>query len=226
MTPSPASADAHDLLPAASPADAARSGLYALLAGWLLAPDAWALEAVRRLLPWTEGDDSRLARAWHTLAQRCAHCTPQALASEHAQLFIAAGNPAVDPYQSRYFHGCLMDRSLAALRSDLRALGLVRSEGLHELEDHLGALCESMQLLIHTGQPPQRQAWFFERHLAGWYAACLDDIAQHPQAQAYRDFAALARAFLDEEAQVLRLEQDEPEPADPAAPTLTTTPSA
>lgn len=195
--------------------DAARAGLYALLAGWLLGPDAWALDAVRRLLPWTAEDDSPLARAWIALAHRSHDMTPQELADEHARLFVAAGTPAVDPYQSRYLHGCLMDRSLVALRHDLGRLGLARSEGWRELEDHLGALCESMQLLIDQGQPLPVQARFFERHLAPWYADCLADIADSPHAAAYRDFAALARAFLDEEAQALRLELDERTDPDP-----------
>ena len=75
-----------------------------------------------------------------------------------------------------------------------------------EFEDHLGALCETMRVLIQGGPGmPARglavQKTFFEAHIRPWYAACLADIAASPDANFYRIVAGVVDAFLSIEAQ-------------------------
>ena len=81
------------------------------------------------------------------------------------------------------------------------SLGIAHRCGTGLPEDHLGALCEVMRLLIvgAGGLPPQplaRQRWFFERHLDGWTDRCLDDIAAAEPAAFYRRVASFVRALL------------------------------
>jgi TorA maturation chaperone TorD len=178
-----------------TPQEQERADAYALVAALLQAPDpAWLAQLAAA--PAGSGADpwARLVAA----ARRCG----QTVADEYAALFLATGNPLLNPYASWYLAGCLMDKPLAKLRQDLRTLGLARAGGVTELEDHLGALCETMHLLVRRGEPAQQQA-FFERHLANWYAACLADLRSAPPANFYRAVADLAEAFLDLECELL-----------------------
>jgi TorA maturation chaperone TorD len=128
------------------------------------------------------------------------------VAEEFDALFISIGSPPVNPYGSRYLSGYMNDTPLAELRTDLVQLGVRRVRGIAEFEDHLGALCETMRVMI-TGapgirrQPVERQQQIFEAHIAPWYARCLDDIASAQGANYYRLVARLAGAFLAIEAE-------------------------
>lgn len=73
----------------------------------------------------------------------------------------------------------------------------MRAPGVTELEDHLGALCETMRVLIERGAPRAVQQDFFSRHLAAWATQCLQDIAAAPGADFYRALAAFAQAFFE-----------------------------
>jgi TorA maturation chaperone TorD len=175
-----------------------RADVYALLAALLLRPDAPLLEALAALPPAPEAQEP-IDVAWNALLAAARRCGNAALA-EYDALFVAAGTPRLNPYQCYYLAGWLMDKPLAALRDDLRALGLARAPGATELEDHLGALCETMRVLIETGRPAAVQHGFFTRHLAGWSARCLQDIATAPGADFHRALAAFAEAFFELEA--------------------------
>jgi TorA maturation chaperone TorD len=95
---------------------------------------------------------------------------------------------------------------LAELRHELARLRLARAPGAGDFEDHLGALCETMRVLV-AGAPgvPRRpldvQKAFFENHIRPWYAACLADIDGAAPANFYRVVARVADAFLSIEAQ-------------------------
>jgi TorA maturation chaperone TorD len=180
------------------PEEQDRADVYGLLATLLLGPEAQLVDALAAMPP--NHDESAPGRAWQLLLE-AARIGPAAVRDEYDALFIAAGTPRLNPYQCYYLAGWLMDKPLAALRHDLRQLGLERLAGATELEDHLGALCEAMRVLIEKGTPPHAQQDFFERHLAGWSAACLDDIANAPGAAFYRALALFAEAFLELESQ-------------------------
>jgi TorA maturation chaperone TorD len=80
-----------------------------------------------------------------------------------------------------------------------------------ESEDHLGALCETMRVLIAGGpgirrQPLAQQKAFFEARIASWYARCLDDMAHAEGANFYRPIAAFVAALLTIEAEAFAVE--------------------
>lgn len=186
-----------------------RADGYALLAQLLLEPDP-SLIAALALAPHDSTDPAALAQAWSALVHAAARRGP-AIRAEYRDLFISTGTPRLNPYECQYRAGCLMDKPLAALRDDLSALGLARSDSATELEDHLAALCETMHLLVRRGDAPAERS-FFERHLAGWYGACLRDIREAPGADFYRAVAIFAQAFLEREAQALAPEVPPAEP--------------
>ena len=193
--------------------DQARADLYALLARLLLrAPDAGLLDALSHADPIVSaGVDPALEQAWEALTLGSGVMDPDAVSEEFDALFISIGSPPVNPYGSRYLSGFMNDTPLAELRGALIRFGIRRMQGVGEFEDHLGALCETMRVLI-TGapgiarQPVERQQAFFDAHIAPWYARCLDDIAAAEGSNYYRLVARLAGAFLDIEAQAFAVE--------------------
>jgi TorA maturation chaperone TorD len=188
--------------------DQARADLYALVARLLLAPpDAALLAGLAAADPILGSHDERaLEDAWEKLVLAAGVVTADAVSDEFAELFISTGTPPVNPYGSVYLSGFLNDTPLAALRADLARLRLARAPGVGEFEDHLGALCETMRVLVAGGpgvppQPLARQMAFFDAHIKPWYTACLADIAGADGANFYRLVAAFAAAFLAIEAQ-------------------------
>ena len=188
--------------------DQARADLYALLARLLLAPpDAALLEALASSAPIVaQGGDPALERSWEHLTLASSVMDAGAVALEFDTLFVSIGTPPVDPYGSRYLAGFMNDTPLAELRADLARLGLRRVRGVGEFEDHLGALCEIMRLLVAGGPgiarvPVEAQQAFFSRHIAPWFERALDDIAGADGANYYRLVARLGVAFLALEAQ-------------------------
>lgn len=188
------------------PGEQDRADVYALLAGLLLSPDDAFVEGLGRL-PQVRAD-GRFAQAWNALLQGARRGGP-AVREEFDALFIAPGTPRINPYQCYYVAGWLMDKPLAGLRQDLQELGLARASGATELEDHLGALCETMHLLVRS-QPLAVQQRFFARHLAGWATDCLRDLACASGADFYRAVAAFAEAFLALEAQAFAIDETTP----------------
>lgn len=173
--------------------DQERADLYGLLAALLLGPDAGLVRAIAALPP-GEAEGDAFACAWDAVLE-AARRRGDAVLEEYDALFVAPGTPRLNPYQCFYRDGCLMDKPLAQLRDTLRTLGLQRAPGATELEDHLGALCETMRLLIETRRPRSVQQGFFEGQMAGWSQRCLHDMASAPGADFYRALAGFAGAF-------------------------------
>jgi TorA maturation chaperone TorD len=188
--------------------------LYALLARLLLAaPGEELLGALGAADPIrAERGSHALEEAWLKLTLAAAVTDADAVADEFDALFISIGTPLLNPYESRYLSGFINDSPLAILRDDLGMLGLGRARGAGDFEDHLGAMCETMRVLI-TGapgiarQPVMRQKWFFERHVAPWAAPCLADIANAPGASFYRLVAGFALAFFTIEGEAFAFEE-------------------
>jgi TorA maturation chaperone TorD len=187
--------------------DQARADFYALLARLMLAPpDSGLLAALAAADPVSAEGEFALEDAWLKLTQAASVVDAGAVADEFAQLFISMGDPLLNPFGSFYITGHLNDVPLVQLRHDLARLGLARAPGVGESEDHLGALCETMRVLVQGApriprQPLLAQKAFFEAHLKPWYAACLADIANAEGANFYRVVAGVADAFLSIEAQ-------------------------
>jgi TorA maturation chaperone TorD len=188
--------------------------LYALLARLLLAaPGEELLGALGGADPIrAEQGSHALEEAWLKLTLAASVTDADAVADEFDALFVSIGTPLLNPYESRYLSGFINDSPLAVLRDDLGILGLGRARGAGDFEDHLGAMCETMRVLI-TGapgiarQPVMRQKWFFERHVAPWAARCLADIANAPGASFYRLVAGFALAFFAIEGEAFAFEE-------------------
>jgi TorA maturation chaperone TorD len=190
--------------------DQARADFYALIARLLLAPPkADLLAALAAAEPIRADGLAEAGRAledgWLKLTQAASVMDAEAVSEEFAALFFSTGNPLINPNGSFYVTGHLNDVPLAELRQDLARLRIARARGVGEFEDHLGALCETMRVLI-TGAPGiarqslDEQQHLFTAHIQPWYAACLLDIAAAAPANFYRVVAAFAGAFLAVEA--------------------------
>jgi TorA maturation chaperone TorD len=193
--------------------DQARADLYALAARLLLAPpDAGLLAGLAHADPIeSSGEYYQLADAWEKLVLASSVMDADAVAEEFEALFISSGTPALNPYGSLYLAGFMNDTPLAELRADLAAFGIGRVRGVFESEDHLGALCETMRVLIAGGpgirrQPLGRQKTFFESRIAPWYARCTKDIQNAEGANFYRLVAAFVTALLAIEAEAFAVE--------------------
>jgi TorA maturation chaperone TorD len=222
VLPSPAAPDAARPPDAAAisvalplaPEDQARADLYALAARLLLAPpDAALLAGLAGADPIAaSGGDYALADAWEKLVQAASVMDPAAVAEEFDALFISSGTPALNPYGSLYLSGFMNDTPLAELRADLAVFGIGRVRGVLESEDHLGALCETMRVLVAGGpgirrQPLSVQKTFFEARIGRWYARCLDDMRKAEGANFYRLIAAFVAALLSIEAEAFAVEE-------------------
>jgi len=196
-----------------APEDQARSDLYALAARLLLAPpDAALLAGLAAADPIeSNGGDHALADAWEKLVLAASVMDADAVAEEFEGLFVSTGSPVLNPYGSLYLSGFMHDTPLAELRADLARFGIGRVRGVGESEDHLGALCETMRVLIAGGpgirrQPLAQQKAFFEERIAPWYARCLADMRNAEGANFYRLIAAFVGALLAIEAEAFAVE--------------------
>jgi TorA maturation chaperone TorD len=187
--------------------DRIRGNVYSLL-GNLLAgpPDAELLDVLRGVEP-EPGDDSLFAAAWQMLAVAAARADLAELSEEYQALFIGVGRGEVVPYGSWYLTGFLMEQPLAQLRGDLRALGIARQEGVHEPEDHVAALCDTMALLIGGDDPAtlERQFEFYSRHIEPWAPRLFRDLQSAASARFYRAVGQLGEQFMGVESQAFRV---------------------
>ena len=183
----------------------ARAELYGLLARlWMAPPDAELLTRFRVVV--TETPEGGLLEApWQALVSALRATTPEAAADEYDALFGGVGKPEVFLYGSFYLAGFLNEKPLAALRTDLAALGLTRDPGRGETEDHIAYGCEVMRFLIAGDDIAvcnlEQQRRFFRGHLQTWVGDLCDAVDAHPRAQIWRAVAQLTRVFLDIETQ-------------------------
>lgn len=180
---------------------ASRADTYALMAHLLWhAPDAVLL---RRLAAPTHGEGP-LAEVRRAIGEAAAATDAMAVEREHFALFTGLAGGELLPYASYYLTGFVHERPLAEVRTDLATLGLVRTEGLFEPEDHIAFLFEVMAGLIRaSGEavPVIDDATFFRRHIQGWSERFFDDLARDEAASFYRPVAQLGRLLIDIETQ-------------------------
>ena len=182
-----------------------RSRVYGLLAR--LFANVPPQEVIDSLAMVDVGEDtSPLAIAWRDLAAASAASDPEGLDIEYHALFIGLGRGEVMPFGSWYQTGFLMGRPLVQLREDLREFGLERESDVHEPEDHIGALFESMALLSGPeGVHLAGQRAFFSAHLATWIERFMQDLQQANSADFYRAVGAFAERFVVTEKQYLEM---------------------
>lgn len=184
--------------------DAARAQEYALLAVLVArAPDAALLERLGTL----RGDPSPLGLAHAALAEAADRTNAERAEREYFDLFIGLGRGELLPYGSYYLTGFLHERPLARLRADLEKLGIERSRGQAEPEDHAAILCEIMAGLVSRRFPAPAGAdrALFEEHLAPWIGRFFADLERAEAADFYRRVGTLGRLFIEIEAEAFAL---------------------
>jgi TorA maturation chaperone TorD len=188
--------------------DVARTNTYRLLARLLAAP---ASSELLGMLKQIDGADrsggGAMAAAWQTLKLAGERTTVEAVDDEYHELFIGLTRGELVPYGSWYLTGFLMDQPLVVLRRDLAALGFERQEDVHEPEDHVSALCETMSLIIDgaDGISFETQRNFFNEHLAPWVGRFFGDLQQAQSARFYRAVGQLGEQFIEIEKQYLAI---------------------
>jgi TorA maturation chaperone TorD len=184
--------------------DAARAQEYALLSVLLArAPDSGLLERLGTL----RGDASPLGLAHVALAEAAQRTNVERLEREYFDLFIGLGRGELLPYGSYYLTGFLHERPLARLRAHLVKLGLERTPGQAEPEDHAAIVCEIMAGLASRrfAAPSGSDRELFEQHLAPWIGRFFTDLEQAEAADFYRGVGRLGRVFIDIETDAFAL---------------------
>jgi len=187
--------------PSLAEEDRARAEFYALLGRlYTAAPDAPLLAAIGASELWGDEDTNPLAGAWNRLVLASRGMDAEAAEQEHTDLFVGVGKAECNLHASHWTPEAAQ-RPLVALRDELAALGLARAHESAVYEDHLGALCEAMRLLIagapgRASQPLTVQRQFFDRFLSGWVDRCCDAITQSPVANYYARVAEFTCLFM------------------------------
>jgi len=184
--------------------DAARAAEYTLLAALLVrAPDAGMLARLARL----RGDANPLGLAHVALAEAAAATSVERASREFFDLFIGIGRGELLPYGSYYLTGFLNERPLARLREDLGRLGIERTDGNLEPEDHAAILCEIMAGVVGgtLPAPSGTDRALFDAHLAPWIGRFFADLERAEAADLYRRIGALGRLFISIESEAFAL---------------------
>jgi TorA maturation chaperone TorD len=184
--------------------ESARAQEYALLAALLArAPDAGLLSRVATL----RGDATPLGLAHVALAEAASQADADKVSREFFNLFIGLGRGELLPYASYYLTGFLHERPLARLREDLGTLGIERTQGNAEPEDHAATLCEIMAGLIggQFSAPTGADREMFEKHMAPWIGRFFADLERAETAHFYRRVGEIGRVFIEIEAEAFAL---------------------
>ena len=189
---------AEETSPHVAPEERLRAQLYRLLAFYLSGPleNADVCAASRHV-----GNDAPLGRAVSHFAAVAAQTSPETLREHYQDLFIGVGRGLFVPYGSYYLTGFLHEKPLAKLRQDMERLGLARSDGVCEPEDHISSLLEMMAGLIDgaygTPLPLAEQKRFFDAHVGSWAPYLFRDLEACDASPFYAAVGRIGRVFLE-----------------------------
>jgi TorA maturation chaperone TorD len=181
-----------------APEEQARAEFYTLLARLFYAPPDSALLQSLASASGIEAEDDELARTWKGLREAAADANLEEVRDEYDTVFVGTGKSPVTLYACAYSIRYASEAPLAALRADLARLGLERREGVHEPEDHIATLCDTMRHLIAVqARDLDEQRAFFERWIAPAVGALCAAIEAEPRTAFYRPVARFAKVFFD-----------------------------
>jgi len=145
------------------------------------------------------GNASPLGAAHADLGKAAARADETSAAREYFELFTGLGQNVLLPYASHYLTGSLYGRPLAGLRETFQLLGIERTGGHSEPEDHAAILCEIMAGLVggDIAGPAGVDREFFEEHLAPWVRRFFVDLENAKSADLYARVGSLGRTFVD-----------------------------
>lgn len=186
--------------------ETARAEIYGLLSQLFYAPPSAELLGQLQVAV-TEAPDAGgfLEEPWRELVGSARALTQEKIVSEYTQLFGGVGKPEVYLFGSHYLSGFLNEKPLVRLRDDLAELGLGRSVGMSETEDHVAYVFEVMRFLIAGDDVAvsnlTRQQAFFTLHVQSWLPALCQVLTTHPRADFYIRVASFTEAFIGVESQ-------------------------
>ena len=194
------------LVPSTLDEETARAEVYGLLSALYYAPPtAELITNIRVAVTEAPAAGALLEASWGELVAAARRLSPEDMAREYDALFGGVGKPEVYLFGSHYLSGFLNEKPLAALRTDLAALGLARDEAMPETEDHVAYLCEVMRYLIAGDDVAvanlTRQREFFTRHLQPWVLTLCEAVSAYPKADFYRSVAGFTQTFISVETQ-------------------------
>lgn len=186
--------------------ETARAEVYGLLAAlYYAAPSAELHENLQMAVTEAPAPGALLETSWAELVAAARGQSLADIGREYDALFGGVGKPEVYLFGSHYLSGFLNEKPLAALRTDIAALGLARDEAMPETEDHVAYLCEVMRYLIAGDDAAvanlTRQREFFARHVQPWLPMMCEAVMSHPKARFYRALAAFTQTFASVETQ-------------------------
>ena len=186
--------------------ETARAEVYGLLAAlYYAAPSAELHDNLRVAVTQTPAPGAVLESSWAELVAAAREHSLADIGNEYDTLFGGVSKPEVYLFGSHYLSGFLNEKPLAALRTDIAALGLARDEAMPETEDHVAYLCEVMRYLIAGDDIAvanlTRQREFFARHAQPWLPQMCEAIMAHPKARFYRALAGFTQVFVSVESQ-------------------------
>jgi TorA maturation chaperone TorD len=182
------------------PEDEARAAMYGLIARlFYAAPDEGVLAQMLHANAF-QGSDAPVALAWRELVAAAKTAFPVVLENEHTELFVGTGRAEITPYLTHYTIKHESDTPLVEIRQQLKRWGIARRESVHEPEDHIAALFETMRYAIAVQhRSDDEQKGYFDRFLYQGAILFCDAVSASPKAVFYRLVARFARAFLDVE---------------------------
>ncbi len=182
-----------------------RSDAYALLGSLLVSPPNEALLNWLQNIELDESCDSVMREAWSVLQLAARRADPDMVADEYQNLFIGLGRGELVPFASWYLTGHMMEQPLVVLRHDLQGLGFERDPNVNEPEDHIGALCQVMGMLVdpQDGIDPARIKTFFNQHIQGWSQRFFQDLQNASSAHFYSAVGRFGELFTGQETLLL-----------------------
>jgi TorA maturation chaperone TorD len=187
--------------------DVLRADMYGFLASLLRKePTDELLSTISTL----EGDGTPIGSACRTLAHLAKSIDNDVIRNEYVSVFIGVGRGEILPFASYYLTGFLNDKPLANLRGEMGNIGVVRSEGVKEPEDHISSLFDIMAGLIRGSfgrcYSVPEQAKFYRKHIEPWASLLMRDIESAKTAVFYAPVGAMGRIFLEIESEAFSMD--------------------
>ena len=187
------------------PEDVHRASLYALLNSLLAkAPSEEILSNLAAL----SGGNNEIGLSIETLTLLARKVDIKTIHREYQNLFIGVGRGELLPYGSFYMTGFLNEKPLANLRDDMKRIGIARSEGNSDPEDHIASLCEMMSGIIsnqfYTKLSMKEQRDFFSTHIGPWAKHFFKDLEGAENSVFYAPVGRLGSAFMEVEMEAFR----------------------
>jgi TorA maturation chaperone TorD len=171
-----------------------------------------------------QGEVPDIAEGWRGiqafLGAMAARAVEDAVRQEYTRLFLGPPHPELNLYESFYLTGHVLDRPLADLRQELRALGIEKDPAYAEPEDFLAFELDVMRRLIDrqaaAPDPDGEARWVgaqasvLKGHLLVWGGVAATDLANARSCRFYQAVGRLLGGFLGFERRLFEAWSPEP----------------